>query len=83
MLGNNTQWVQNVRAANGHAAPYGVKLWGVGNENWGCGGNYEAATYAREYVRYATMLRHVDPTAELVACGHDDAPATEVRRWSR
>lgn len=60
------------RAANGHAAPYGVKLWGVGNENWGCGGNYEAATYAREYVRYATMLRHVDPSAELVVCGQED-----------
>jgi alpha-L-arabinofuranosidase len=61
------------RAKNGAAAPFGVKLWGVGNENWGCGGNYEAATYAREYVRYATMLRHVDPSAELVVCGHEDA----------
>ncbi|MEN9937349.1 MAG: hypothetical protein RLZZ387_3928 [Chloroflexota bacterium] len=60
------------RAANGSPQPFGVKLWGVGNENWGCGGNYEAATYAREYVRYATMLRHVDPSAELVICGHTD-----------
>lgn len=59
------------RAANGSAEPFGVKLWGVGNENWGCGGNYEAATYAREYVRYATMLRHVNPAAELVACGFE------------
>jgi alpha-N-arabinofuranosidase len=61
-----------LRAANGAPQPFGVKLWGVGNENWGCGGNYDAATYAREYVRYATMLRHVDPTAELVVCGHED-----------
>ena len=60
------------RAANGAPAPFGVKLWGVGNENWGCGGNYDAATYAREYVRYATMLRHVDRSAELVTCGHTD-----------
>ena len=60
------------RAANGSAAPLGVKLWGVGNENWGCGGNYNAGAYAREYVRYATMLRHVDPTIELVACGYED-----------
>lgn len=59
------------RAANGSPEPFGVKLWGVGNENWGCGGNYEAAVYAREYVRYATMLRHVDPTAELVVCGQE------------
>jgi alpha-N-arabinofuranosidase len=61
-----------LRAANGAPQPFGVKLWGVGNENWGCGGNYDAATYAREYVRYATMLRHVDPIAELVVCGHED-----------
>ena len=60
------------RAANGSPQPFGVKLWGVGNENWGCGGNYEAAVYAREYVRYATMLRHVDPSAELVVCGQED-----------
>ncbi len=60
------------RAANGSREPFGVKLWGVGNENWGCGGSYNAASYAQEYRRYATMLRHVDPKAELVACGHND-----------
>jgi len=61
-----------LRAANGAQAAFGVKLWGVGNESWGCGGNYDAATYAREYVRYATMLRRVDPAAELIACGYED-----------
>ncbi len=61
-----------LRAANGAPQPFGVTLWGVGNENWGCGGNYNATAYAREYVRYATMLRHVDPHAELVVCGNDD-----------
>src|SRR5215212_7371741 len=24
------------RAANGATKPFGVRLWGVGNENWGC-----------------------------------------------
>lgn len=66
------------RAANGAPAPFGVRLWGVGNENWGCGGNYDAETYAKEYRRYATMLRHVDPRAELVACGYDDAWNAEL-----
>jgi alpha-N-arabinofuranosidase len=61
------------RRANGAARPFGVRLWGVGNENWGCGGNFDPVGYAREYSRFATMLRHVDPTAELVACGYDDA----------
>jgi alpha-N-arabinofuranosidase len=60
------------RATNGASTPFNVRLWGVGNENWGCGGNYDAATYAQEYRRYATMLRHIDPGAELVVCGYDD-----------
>jgi alpha-L-arabinofuranosidase len=60
------------RRGNGAAEPFGVKLWGVGNENWGCGGNFDAVSYAHEYRRFATMLRHVDSTAELVVCGHDD-----------
>jgi alpha-N-arabinofuranosidase len=61
------------RHHNGAQRPFGVKLWGVGNENWGCGGNFDAVSYAHEYRRFATMLRHVDPSAELVACGHDQA----------
>jgi alpha-L-arabinofuranosidase len=61
------------RRANGAAEPFRVPLWGVGNENWGCGGNFDAVSYAHEYRQYATMLRHVDPSAELVTCGHDNA----------
>jgi len=65
------------RRGNGADKPFGVRLWGVGNENWGCGGNFDAVTYAQEYRRFATMLRHVDPTAELVISGAGDAMETE------
>ncbi len=60
------------RASNGAREPFNVRLWGVGNETWGCGGNYDPVTYAHEYRRYATMLRHVDRRAELVVVGHHD-----------
>lgn len=59
------------RAAYGHPEPYGIKYWGIGNENWGCGGVYDAAEYAREYRRYANYLRQVDPAVEFVACGNN------------
>lgn len=59
------------RHANGRQEPWGVKLWGIGNENWGCGGNYDAESYALEYRRYSLMVQHVDPSIEMVACGHD------------
>ncbi len=62
-----------LRRTNGAADPFGVKLWGVGNENWGCGGEFDAVTYAHEYRRFAANLRHVDESAELVLCGQTDA----------
>ena len=34
------------RAANGSPEPFNVRFWGVGNENWGCGGNMTAEEYA-------------------------------------
>ncbi len=60
------------RAANGHPASMNVKFWGVGNENWGCGGNYDAESYAKEFKRYATFLKMVDHSVQLVACGLND-----------
>jgi alpha-N-arabinofuranosidase len=46
------------RHQNGQADPWGLTYWGVGNENWGCGGNMRAEFYADEYRRYATYCRH-------------------------
>lgn len=59
------------RAKNGRGKPWAVKLWGVGNENWGCGGNYDPESYALEYRRYALMMSDVDPSIETVFCGHN------------
>jgi alpha-N-arabinofuranosidase len=70
---NQATDLANERRKNGDESPFGIKLWGVGNENWGCGGNYNAETYGMEFRRYATMLKHVDSTLELVACGFDSA----------
>jgi alpha-N-arabinofuranosidase len=60
-----------MRAANGHPAPFGVKLWEVGNEIWGnwVRGHSNAETYARNYNRYAQAMRAVDPSIKLIAVG--------------
>lgn len=57
------------RGANGHSAPMNVRYWGVGNENWECGGSYDATQYGKEFRRYATFLKQIDSRIELVACG--------------
>ena len=59
-----------LRAANGHPQPYNVTFWGVGNENWGCGGSFDPSSYAEVYKRFATYLRQANPSIQLIACGH-------------
>lgn len=44
------------RAAEGSADPYNVRFWGVGNESWGCGGNFTPEQYASEFRRYTTWV---------------------------
>ncbi|MGN0108063.1 MAG: alpha-N-arabinofuranosidase [Hominilimicola sp.] len=48
----------NERRQNGREKPWNLKFFGVGNENWGCGGNMRAEYYADEYRRYATFIRN-------------------------
>lgn len=61
------------RRANGRQEPWRVKYFGVGNENWGCGGNMTAAEYAATYRRYQTYVRsYGDNKIYKIACGASD-----------
>ncbi len=46
----------DMRRADGHAAPYHIKFFGVGNESWGCGGQMTPEYYSDVYRRYAEYL---------------------------
>jgi alpha-N-arabinofuranosidase len=59
------------RAVNGHAKPYGVKFWGLGNEPWG---DYQMGAMAIEqfelkHIMFAKAMRKVDPSIKLIAGG--------------
>lgn len=60
------------RTAAGFSDPFNVKYWGVGNESWGCGGNFEPAEYAMEFRRYATWVPGYGRELKLVASGPSD-----------
>ena len=45
------------RARNGREQPYAVPYIGIGNENWGCGGNMTSAYYADQYRQYLSVLK--------------------------
>jgi alpha-N-arabinofuranosidase len=57
------------RAENGRKEPFSVKYWGVGNENWGCGGSMTPQYYANEYARYAAYTTSLGDPLFRIACG--------------
>ncbi len=71
-----------LRKTNGREKPWNVKIWGVGNEAWGCGGNMKPEYYANIYRQYATFMTDWGNSAKLyrVASGasDDDYNWTEV-----
>lgn len=58
---NGVSPMADLRAKNGHPAPWKVDLWGVGNENWGCGGNMRPEFYGNLYRQFQTYVRNYDP----------------------
>lgn len=61
-----TEW----RRENGREEPYQVKYFGIGNENWGCGGNMSADYYSEEYKKYSTYVRNYGENQLFkIACG--------------
>src|SRR5438445_26165 len=49
-----TTTLADMRATAGYPEPFNVRFWGVGNESWGCGGNFTPQEYAVEFRRYTT-----------------------------
>jgi alpha-N-arabinofuranosidase len=69
----------DMRAAAGYPDPFRVKYWGVGNESWGCGGEFTAQEYAVEFRRYSTWLPTYGDNLNLIASG----PNTDDWSWTR
>ncbi|MGC1107984.1 MAG: alpha-L-arabinofuranosidase C-terminal domain-containing protein [Candidatus Acidiferrales bacterium] len=66
----DTYWA-NLRKKNGHPEPYNVKYWALGNEVYGSwqAGHKDAAGYAADALEFGKMMRWVDPSIKLIACG--------------
>lgn len=61
----------DLRKKNGREKPWKVDFFGVGNENWGCGGNMNPDFYANEYRRYQTYVRDYKQGEHIqkICCG--------------
>lgn len=49
------------REQNGSGAPHRVRYWGLGNENWGFGGNYTPETYCADFRRFSSIVAGPTP----------------------
>jgi len=53
------------RAQNGHAEPFGVEFWDIGNEAWDLGAEFSA----RRFVEFNDAMKAVDPSIKTAAVG--------------
>jgi alpha-N-arabinofuranosidase len=79
-----TYW-SDLRRANGHAQPHAIKLWYLGNEmdgEWQIG-RLTAEDYARKALETAKIVKWVDPSVEVVACGSCCTEIPTYPDWDR
>jgi alpha-N-arabinofuranosidase len=69
------------RASNGATASLQVRYWGVGNESWGCGGNFIPEDYCREYRRFTEWLPKYGVPLYLIAAGPNGNDGDWTRRF--
>jgi alpha-N-arabinofuranosidase len=76
---SGTTTLAETRAAAGFPEPFNVHFWGVGNESWGCGGNFTPEEYAAEFRRYTTWVPRYGQELSFIASG----PNVDDWNWTR
>jgi alpha-N-arabinofuranosidase len=71
----------DLRAAGGDAEPYGVRYWGIGNESWGCGGNFAPEEYAEEYRRFVAWVPDYGVHPRFIGAGPGSGDVEWTRRF--
>lgn len=70
MTSDGNSPMANLRRQNGQEKPWKLKFLGIGNENWGCGGNMTPECYADHYRRYQTYTKNYSGNELFkIACG--------------
>lgn len=79
-----TYW-SDLRARNGHPEPYRIKYWCLGNEMEGSwqAGHLSAEDYTKKALEAAKIMRWVDPSIKLVACGSSYEMLPTYLDWDR
>ncbi len=75
--------LSELRKQHGYPDPHGIKLWCLGNEMDGPWqiGHKTAQEYGRIANETAKVMRDIDPTIELVACGSSGSDMPTFGEW--
>lgn len=77
--------LSDMRAANGHPLPHGIKYWCIGNEmdgDWQIG-HMDAAAYGRKARETLKLMRWTDDTIKTVVCGSSSPEMPTWPEWDR
>jgi alpha-N-arabinofuranosidase len=69
------------RSASGQREPFKVRYWGVGNESWGCGGNFTPEEYAAEYRRFVAWVPRYGVNLAFIGSGPNGGDLSWSRRF--
>lgn len=79
LTSDNKSPMTDLRRKNGREKAWKVKYFGIGNENWGCGGNMTPEYYTNELRRYSTYLHNYSGNRmKRIACG----PNSDDYNWT-
>ena len=81
------EWVEYCNAPTGAttlsdqrgAPPFNVEYWGIGNESWGCGGNFTPEEYSAEFRKFTAWVPSFGVPLKLIPAGPNGADLD----WSR
>lgn len=70
-----------LRASHGHKESHKVRYFGVGNESWGCGGNFNPEEYVVEYRRFVEWLPRWGLNLSFIGSGPNGGDISWTRRF--
>ena len=76
-----TTTLADLRSVNGDRDPAKVRFWGIGNESWGCGGNFTPEEYAAEYRRFTAWVPGYGVELAFVGAGPNGGDLDWTRRF--
>ena len=77
---NLTTW-SSERVKNGYREPHKVSFWGVGNESWGCGGDFTPDEYATEFRKFTAWLPTYGVQLKLIGSGPNGGDVNWTRKF--